>query len=106
MKFNTLLLTSLLFLGTALSSYPLFAQGNAPAKPETQVVAEKKVNLINLNTADVKALTSLPGIGKTKAKRIIDYREQHGQFQSIEQLANVKGLGKQSIAKLKQHITL
>ena len=49
--------------------------------------------LVNLNTATAEQLMTLPGIGETLAQRIIQYRHEHGTFQSIGELANVNGIG-------------
>ena len=61
---------------------------------------------INLNTASVQDLTSLPGIGKAKAEAIVKYREANGPFKSLEDLAKVKGIGPKMLAKLKDAITV
>ncbi|WP_417668618.1 ComEA family DNA-binding protein [Pseudoalteromonas tetraodonis] len=56
--------------------------------------------MVNINTADLKQLIKLPGVGKKKAQAIIDYRETNGDFASLEDLAKVKGVGKKMLAKL------
>ncbi|MBT2150613.1 ComEA family DNA-binding protein [Pseudoalteromonas sp. SCSIO 43095] len=56
--------------------------------------------MVNINTADLKQLIKLPGVGKKKAQAIIDYREANGDFASLEDLAKVKGVGKKMLAKL------
>jgi competence protein ComEA len=48
---------------------------------------------VNLNTADVGRLDALPGIGPVLAQRIVDHREQHGPFGSVEDLQDVPGIG-------------
>ena len=49
---------------------------------------------VNINTADVQTLaTELKGVGEKKAQAIIDYRNEHGAFKSIEDLSLVKGIG-------------
>lgn len=63
-------------------------------------------NLININTADEKELDSLPGVGPSKAKDIIRYREEKGEFKSIEDIKNVKGIGESSFEKIKDKITV
>jgi competence protein ComEA len=62
-------------------------------------------NLININTANETELDTLPGIGLTRAKDIISYREEKGGFKAIEDLKNVKGIGESSFEKLKDKIT-
>ncbi|MCR5488219.1 MAG: helix-hairpin-helix domain-containing protein [Lachnospiraceae bacterium] len=56
--------------------------------------AEKPVDdgLVNINTADVSELVALPGIGETRARAIIDYREQQGPYQTVEDIMNVTGI--------------
>ena len=66
----------------------------------------KRAELININSASQRELTSLAGIGKLKAAKIIAWREQNGNFQSIEQLAQVSGIGKKTIANIAEYITV
>lgn len=60
---------------------------------------------ININTAPAEELMLLPGIGELTAQRIIEYRIQNGQFTSIEQLSNVKGIGQGTMDKIRDYIT-
>lgn len=62
--------------------------------------------LINLNTATVEQLDSLPGIGIITAQNIIDYRNNIKVFQTIEEIMNVSGIGEASFAKIKDYITV
>ena len=62
--------------------------------------------MVNINTAGEKELDSLPGIGPAMAKRIIEYREKEGGFQSLEDLRKVKGIGEAKFNKLKDKICL
>lgn len=57
--------------------------------------------LININTADQDELSSLPGIGKSKATDIINYRKQYGFFSKIEDIQNVSGIGPGIYDKIK-----
>ena len=61
---------------------------------------------INLNSATITELDSLPGIGPTYAQRIIDYRGQNGGFKSIEDVKNVKGIGEKTFEKFRDKITV
>ena len=56
---------------------------------------------VNINTADVKTLETLPGVGASKAQAIVDYRTAHGNFKSIDDLKNVKGIGDKIIEQIK-----
>jgi len=60
---------------------------------------------INLNTATAVELETLPGIGPTTAQKILTWRTQHGQFDSITQLKTVGGIGTAKFAKLEQLVT-
>lgn len=62
--------------------------------------------LINLNTADVAALMTLPGIGESRAKAIISYREQHGAFAQIEDIMKISGIKQAAFSKIKDKITV
>ncbi len=68
--------------------------------------ADEPVRTVNINTANVQTLTSLPGIGPKMAERIVEYRNQKGSFQSIDDLMKVKGIGKKTFAKLKPYIDI
>ncbi|AOR22695.2 competence protein ComEA [Clostridium taeniosporum] len=59
---------------------------------------------ININCAQVEELKNLNGIGEAKAKRIIEYREKVGSFNSIEDIKNIDGIGEKSFEKLKDQI--
>ena len=62
--------------------------------------------LVNLNTADVAALMTLPGIGESRAKAIISYREQHGAFAKIEDIMKISGIKQAAFSKIKDRITV
>ena len=61
---------------------------------------------VDLNTASVKELQSLKGIGKILAERIVEYREKNGPFTSIDELKRTKGLGKTTFENIKGDITV
>lgn len=64
------------------------------------------LNRININTADKNELTKITGIGPSKADKIIVLREKIGRFKNKEDLLHVKGIGKKTLEKMKDQITL
>ena len=77
-----------------------------PNKDQPQQSVEDKPPLLNINTASAEELESLSGIGPQMAKRIILYREEHGNFASVDALTEVKGLGEKTLEKLKPFISV
>jgi competence protein ComEA len=61
---------------------------------------------VNINTATQSELESVKGLGPSKAKAIIDYREKNGAFKSLDDLDKVKGFGKASVEKLKGELSV
>jgi len=61
---------------------------------------------ININLASQSELTDLPGIGSVLASRIVDYRRQHGDFNRIEDLRNVSGIGEKRFEAIQDKITV
>lgn len=61
---------------------------------------------ISLNKANSKELEQLPGVGPVIAARIIQYREQHGGFSSLQELIEVKGIGEKTVEKIKPYLKL
>ncbi len=61
---------------------------------------------INVNLATAEELLQLEGIGPSKAKAIIEYREKNGPYRSVDELANVSGIGEKMLAKFRDQITI
>lgn len=61
-------------------------------------------DLVNINDATSEQLQTLTGIGEAKAKKIIDYREQSGPFNSVEELINVSGIGEKTLESIRSYI--
>lgn len=96
---------------------PLFASASlslsaAPATspvvtPAPMVATEQASARLDLNTADVTSLqTTLTGIGKTKAEAIVAYREEHGTFASVDELLEIKGIGKALLDRNRDKLTV
>ncbi|AHV34004.1 competence protein ComEA [Aeromonas hydrophila YL17] len=96
MNYKTLTATLLLSCLPLLSQPLLAADKPADkpaAKPATTVATAKESGKVNLNTASINELTALKGIGEKKAQAIVDYREKQGKFTTVDQLADVSGIG-------------
>jgi len=86
--------------------FALFLGGLAAQAQEPRPAADAMAAPINLNTATVAQLETLPGIGKATAERILEYRQKSGGFKKVEDLMNVRGIGEKSFLKLKPLVTV
>lgn len=71
-----------------------------------QEKAEEEQKKVNLNTADEALLCTLPGIGQSRAKSILAYRDEHGKFETTEDIMNVSGIKEAAYEKIKDYITV
>lgn len=74
--------------------------------PEQNLHEKNEEGVININTADESQLQEIPGIGPSKARAIIDYREKNGVFSEKEDLKKVSGIGDKTYEKLENSITI
>jgi len=95
MKYRHSVLALCLILSLALA--PLASAQNG--KPQS---TEK----VNLNTATVEQLQTLPGIGPAMAKRVLEYRTKVGKFTKIEEILNVKGIGEKRFQQMKDRLSV
>jgi competence protein ComEA len=80
--------------GGAAGAAPAAATPGAPAQP------------VNLNTATAEQLDALDGVGPTTARKIVEYRTQHGGFGSVDQLDQIPGIGAKKLAALRAKVTV
>lgn len=73
---------------------------------EAQVSSKMTQTQYDLNVASVKELASIKGIGLKKAQAIVAYRDQHGDFENIEAVTKVKGLGNKLLQKMKPFVVV
>ena len=62
--------------------------------------------VVNINTASVHHLQRISGIGETKARAIVEYREAHGGFKSVDELVNVSGIGEKTLDAIRDKLTV
>ena len=91
-------------------SQPAAQNTETPLQPssdpkEPAASTETAPLIVNINTAAVQDFESLPGIGPVMAQRIVDYRNEHGPFKSVEELTKVKGIGESKLEELLDLIT-
>jgi competence protein ComEA len=77
-------------------------EGELPCKPPKAAAVPE--NKININTADIKELTKIKGMGKKKAAKVIDYRRDNGWFKSAHELTNIKGIGKKTVENMLPYV--
>lgn len=103
-------LLALLCLRAAVTQQPLvgewvFPREDAPQSAETAAPLETEGKRVNLNTADLETLMSLPKVGEARAAHIIAYREEYGGFRVPEDLINVESFSDELVEELLDYIT-
>ena len=87
--------------GLALAMAALLVSGTAMAAGKPAPSAK-----VNINTASVEQLTTLPGVGPKLAARIVEYRQKSGSFRSTQELMNVKGIGEKNFAQIESWLSV
>ena len=97
-----------------LSIISVVAMVAAPPSPATPGVSDGPVTVaaaqqetvepVEINKATAEELQKVPGIGETLARRIVEFRQEHGSFESVDDLLNVRGIGVASLEKLRPYL--
>ena len=87
--------------GLALAMAALLVSGPAMAAGKPAPTAK-----VNINTASIEQLTTLPGVGPKLAARIVEYRQKSGTFRSAQELLNVRGIGEKNLVKIEPWLSV
>ena len=96
---------TIMALFTILIVNPAFAAGEKEGVIKSNEIVAS-MEKIDINKADAKTLTTLKGIGKDRAVKIVEYREVNGPFEKIEDLMKVKGIGKKIFEQNKKVLSV
>ncbi len=98
MKVVSVLMAVLFVCVVGFSTLP----GEVSAKSASkEVTVQKAVKNLDINSADKDLLVQLPGVGPKTADAILKYRKENGEFKSVDDLTNVKGIGNKKLLKMK-----
>jgi len=98
------ILRATLGVATLFAVMLAFGAGGLAADPSSAESKPEADARVDLNTAAVDELMTVPGIGEVMARRIVEWREQHGPFRRVEDLIKVKGVGDKTFEKLRPHV--
>jgi competence protein ComEA len=101
------LVAALVFTSSPVIAQPSSPQGAAGRATKPAVTATVvSTEVVNVNTATVAQIASLPGIGPKTAELVVEYRTKNGPFKKIEEVMNVRGIGEKSFLKIKDRLTV
>ena len=82
------------------------AEAKSSGKSHAGASAGEAAGPVDLNAASAEQLVEVPGIGESLARRIVEFREKNGAFQSVDDLLKIQGIGEKSLQKLRPHLTV
>lgn len=105
---SILILLSITHQSSANTGSPKQCYPDAISAYQSLVKQERQAQagVVNINTASAATLVGLTGIGHASAAAIIEYRDKHGHFGSVDELAKIKGIGKATIDKNRHRLTV
>lgn len=102
-----------LFMVILLAAFGINSMLHAEVRSEDHTVVhsndhikESVSNPVNINTADASELSQVRGLGPKKADAIVQYRTQNGPFKSVDDIANVKGIGQKMLKRIEAQLTI
>ena len=104
MKLHRIVSSALAVVLTLVATSGLAVAAARPAKAAKAAKAAPTAK-VNINTASVQQLATLPGIGDKVAVRIVEYRQKSGGFKSPTELVNVRGIGEKNLHKIEAYLT-
>lgn len=101
------LASTIVAVGLAASLPPAALVGEVAGPAAVlQSQSEARQEPVDINTATAEELQKVPGIGVALARRIIEFREEHGRFEKVDDLLNVRGIGVASLEKLRRYVVV
>lgn len=72
----------------------------------SEIKTPPEPTVFDINSASERALQKIGGIGETTARNIVEYRNSHGNFSSVDELLNVRGIGQSTLEKIRPYVTV
>ncbi len=104
---SVLVFSGLVFSASAFAEEAAIKSASTvPAAAAAKPAVNNQQEVVNINTADAQTLTKLKGIGPKKAEAVVTWRKANGNFKTVDQLADVKGIGAKTVEANRKNIRL